>query len=223
MGMAAVLGLPAYLIPCTLSHERVACAAWPWCRRRWPLDPIAHSRLLLLEQPWQHGEGGLPAQAWGHGVRVPTRVGRLGSWAGTHLLELHRPSVSRPWLSTPCMGAVLPVPPYRDGDDTLDLEDLDEMEGGDLDALAADNFAGLPQQAFPWAGPPVEAPPGAGEGGADGAGGSGSSSRSESSDGSSSSDGSEGGGSSSGCGSEGEAMDEDEEDEWFPGGDAGAY
>ena len=121
------------------------------------------------------------------------------------------------------MGAVLPVPPSRDGDDTLDLEDLDEMEGGDLDALAADNFAGLPQQAFPWAGPPVEAPPGAGEGGADGAGGSGSSSRSESSDGSSSSDGSEGGGSSSGCGSEGEAMDEDEEDEWFPGGDAGAY
>ena len=32
------------------------------------------------------------------------------------------------------------------------------MEGGDLDALAAVDFASLPPQAFPWAGNPVEAP-----------------------------------------------------------------
>ena len=100
------------------------------------------------------------------------------------------------------------------------------MEGGDLDALSAVDFPSLPPQAFPWAGNPVEAPLGVGEGGTDGAEGSGDasggSSGSESSEGSSSSDGSEGGISSSG-GSGGEAMDEDEEDEWFPGGDVGAY
>lgn len=75
-------------------------------------------------------------------------------------------------------------------------------------------------------GNPVEAPLGVGEGGTDGAEGSGDdsggSSGSESSEGSSSSDGSEGDISSSG-GSGGEAMDEDEEVEWFPGGDVGAY
>ena len=122
--------------------------------------------------------------------------------------------------------AALPAPPCRYGDDTLDSADADEMEGGDLDALAAVDFAGLPPQAFPWAGNPVEAPLGVGEGGTDGAEGSGDasggSSGSESSEGSSSSDGSEGGISSSG-GSGDEAMDEDEEDEWFPGGDVGAY
>ncbi|PRW33519.1 hypothetical protein C2E21_7575 [Chlorella sorokiniana] len=111
--------------------------------------------------------------------------------------------------------------------------DVNEMEG-DLDAMGAVDFPGLLPQAFPWAEPPVQGPgaaapeaAGAGEqggeqGGADDAGDS-SGSDSEGSEGSGSS-GSEGGvTSSSSSGSEGEAMDEDEEDEWFPGGDAGAY
>lgn len=147
------------------------------------------------------------------------------SWAGTPLCCPMQPAFLCPLYACTMFPPPLPLPGCSDGE----TEDIGEM-AGDLDAMAdvdlgAVNFAGFPPQALPWAAPPVQGPGAAG----DGVGGGEGSSSEDGGDSGSDSDESEGGessssdGGSTSSGSGGEAMDEDEEDEWFPGGDAGAY
>ena len=168
-------------------------------------------------------------RGWAAGASPVWRV--LGRRCRLEKLGRH-PSLCRPSFCFTYL-AQLPTRSYHppplccsDGEN----EDVGEMEG-DLDAMGAVDFVGLPPQAFLWAAPPVQGLGAAGgeggEGGADAGEGDGSSSSSEGEDsedsGSGSSDSEGGLSSSSSGGSGGEAMEEDEEDEWFPGGDAGAY